>query len=135
MPAPVAPMSERCEMRLRTVTASVVVAFMTFLVRPATDADWPLSWPIIQEVAASQETFAMEAAPNARDMRASWMTQHPGRVVLASDDEGLVLGSTNMYAAPGLARRVRLVHGGGPGARDSRETHPVSPWGRRGRTR
>ncbi len=70
---------------------------MTFLVRPATDADWPSIWPIIQEVAASQDTFAMEAAPNERDMRLSWMTQPEGRAVVALDEEGLVLGTANMY--------------------------------------
>ena len=71
---------------------------MTFFVRPATDADWPLIWPIIQEVAASQETFAMEAAPTEPAMRASWMTRGPGRAVVAVDEERQVLGTANMYA-------------------------------------
>lgn len=71
---------------------------MTFLVRPTTDADWPLIWPIIQEVAAAQETFAMEAVPSEREMRVSWMTKPPGRSVVAFDKKGQVLGTANMYA-------------------------------------
>ncbi|GAA4685465.1 GNAT family N-acetyltransferase [Nocardioides nanhaiensis] len=71
---------------------------MTISVRPATDADWPCIWPIILEIAASQDTFAMEATPSECAMRASWMTQPPGRVVVAIDIVGQVLGTANMYA-------------------------------------
>ena len=71
---------------------------MTYLVRPATDADWSFIWPIIMEVAAAEETFAMEARPNETDMRAAWMVASPGRVVVATDDAGHVVGTANMYA-------------------------------------
>ena len=56
---------------------------MTFRVREATAEDWPSIWPIIQEVAAAEETFAMVADPDEDDMRAWWMTPPPGRVVVA----------------------------------------------------
>ena len=80
---------------------------MTFSVRPATDADWPMIWPIIQEVAASEESFAMEAAPNERVVRASWMTKHPGRRPRHPTEEGQVLGTANMYAnRPNQGARV-----------------------------
>ena len=71
---------------------------MTFRVRSADDTDWPSIWPIIREVAAAQETFAMEAAPSEQPVRAWWMTQHPGRVVVVDDGEGRVVGTANMYA-------------------------------------
>ena len=71
---------------------------MTFRVREATAEDWPSIWPIIQEVAAAEETFAMVADPDEDDMRASWMTPPPGRVVVAVDDQGVVAGTANMYA-------------------------------------
>lgn len=71
---------------------------MTYLVRQATDADWPSIWPIIQEVAATGETFAMETHPEETEMRSSWMTQAPGRVVVATDEAGQIVGTANMYA-------------------------------------
>jgi L-amino acid N-acyltransferase YncA len=68
------------------------------LVRAASDLDWPGIWPIITEVARTGETFAMEAAPNEASARADWMTAPPGRVVVACDPAGAVLGTANMYA-------------------------------------
>lgn len=70
---------------------------MTFALRPATDADWPAIWPIIREVAAAEDTFAMEATPDEPAMRRSWLTAPPGRVVVATDEAGHVVASANMY--------------------------------------
>lgn len=71
---------------------------MTCLVRTATDTDWPSIWPIIQEVAAAEETFAMAASPDEGVLRGEWMTPPPGRVVVATDRAGRVRGTANMYA-------------------------------------
>ncbi|MGH3498331.1 MAG: GNAT family N-acetyltransferase [Nocardioidaceae bacterium] len=71
---------------------------MTVTVREATEADWPAVWSIIQEIAGAGETFAMEAAPTEHEMRTEWMTRSPGRVIVATDDRGAVLGTANMYA-------------------------------------
>lgn len=71
---------------------------MKYLVRSATQADWPSIWAIIREVAAAEDTFAMEAAPDEGAIRSWWMTQPPGRVVVATSEQGEVLGTANMYA-------------------------------------
>lgn len=71
---------------------------MTFSVRAATTDDWVGIWPIIQEVAAAEETFAMDARPDEAETRDSWITPPPGRVVVAVDDRGQIVGTANMYA-------------------------------------
>lgn len=67
-------------------------------IRRATAGDWPAIWRILEEVAGVQETFAMEAVPDEGVMREEWMTPPPGRVVVAVDERGAVVGSANMYA-------------------------------------
>lgn len=52
----------------------------------------------MNEVAAAEETFAMDAQPDESEMRDAWMTPAPGRVVVAVDDQGHVVGTANMYA-------------------------------------
>lgn len=68
------------------------------VVRKAFGQDWPGIWPIIAEVARAGKTFAMEAAPDEATARAGWMRPPPGRVTVACDPDGAILGTTNMYA-------------------------------------
>jgi L-amino acid N-acyltransferase YncA len=68
------------------------------IVQEAAEANWSAIWAIIQEVAAAGETFAMEPAPFEHEMRTQWMTQSPGRITVAIDETGTVLGTANMYA-------------------------------------
>ncbi|NLS10771.1 GNAT family N-acetyltransferase [Nesterenkonia sp. MY13] len=70
---------------------------MALTVRAATAADWTAIWQIIQEVAAAGETFAMEVSPSEDQMRREWLTPSAGRVVVATDESGEVLGTANMY--------------------------------------
>lgn len=67
-------------------------------VRAASDEDWPAIWPVIAEVARAGETFAMDATPDEATARADWMTRPPGRVTVACDADGAILGTANMYA-------------------------------------
>ena len=67
-------------------------------VRVASDGDWPGIWPIIAEVAGAEETFAMDPTTDEATARAEWMTPLPGRVTVACDPDGAILGSANMYA-------------------------------------
>lgn len=68
------------------------------MVREVTDDDWAAIWPIVREVAEAEETFAMEPLPEETDTRVAWMTPPPGRAVVATDSNGTVLGTANMYA-------------------------------------
>ncbi len=67
-------------------------------VRSATATDWPAVWSVIQQVAADGTTFAMDRRPEEQVARAAWMTAEPGRMVVATDRAGSVLGTANMYA-------------------------------------
>lgn len=67
-------------------------------IRPAEDKDWPELWEIIREVAAAGETFAMDSSPAEEDAHHDWMTPPPGRVVVAVDGHGTIVGTANMYA-------------------------------------
>lgn len=64
----------------------------------ASGQDWPGIWPIIAEVARAGETFAMDATPDEETAHAGWMTPPPGRVTVACDPDGAILGTANMYA-------------------------------------
>lgn len=68
------------------------------IVRAARADDWPEIWRILRDVAAAQETFAMDAEPEHDAMRKEWMIAAPGHVIVAVDADGSVLGSANMYA-------------------------------------
>jgi GNAT superfamily N-acetyltransferase len=71
---------------------------LTLVVRDATRADWPGIWPLVRDVAREGETFAYDPALTEEDARRDWMTPPPGRVVVAVDDHGAVVGVSNMYA-------------------------------------
>ena len=68
------------------------------VVREALSQDWSGIWLIIAEVARAGETFAMEANPGEENARSDWMTPPPGRVIVACDPDGAILGTANMYA-------------------------------------
>lgn len=71
---------------------------MSVVDRPAAQGDWPSIWAIVQEVAAAGKAFAMDPAPSETGMRDAWLTPPPGRVVVAEDQAGRVLGTANAYA-------------------------------------
>lgn len=68
-----------------------------FSIRPAHDSDRGDLWNIIREVAATAETMPLPKAPDEEEALSGWMTQPPGRVVVA-DSAGTVVGTANMYA-------------------------------------
>ncbi|MGN6413614.1 N-acetyltransferase family protein [Flexivirga sp.] len=66
-------------------------------VRTATEADWPVIWPIVREVLAAGETYTFPAAMNEAEAREMWLEEPPGCTVVAVDDvDGTVLGSAHM---------------------------------------
>src|SRR4051794_5561024 len=73
-------------------------------IREATPADWPAIWPIFRAVVAAQDSFVYDPSPTEDDARATWMERPPGRVVVATDGDGRVLGTAKMgpnHAGPG----------------------------------
>ncbi len=68
---------------------------MTVQIRPATSADWPRIWPILEAVVREGETYAYPTDLTSRQARDLWMERPPGATVVAEDD-GEVLGTAKM---------------------------------------
>ncbi|WP_130797774.1 GNAT family N-acetyltransferase [Streptomyces otsuchiensis] len=71
------------------------------LIREATIEDWPAVWPFLQRIVAAGETFTYDTDTPEPEARSLWMVPAPGRVTVAVDDEGTVLGSAKMYRNQG----------------------------------
>lgn len=65
------------------------------VIRNFEEADWPRVWPIIQEIARAQDTFAYDPAMTAEQARNVWILSPPGQTVVATED-GTVLGTAKM---------------------------------------
>ena len=64
-------------------------------VRPATDADWPSIWPIIEAVVRAGETYTWPRDLTESAARGIWMQSPPGVTLVAVDDDQ-VLGSVKI---------------------------------------
>ncbi len=63
--------------------------------RVATNADWPLIWPIFDETVGEGETYAFPMDLTEADARPWWMAEPPGRTVVLERD-GVILGTAKM---------------------------------------
>lgn len=86
------------------------------LIRAAGPEDWDAIWPIFRRIVAAGETYAYDRDMSEAEARRIWMVTPPGRAVVATDSDGTVLGSANMY-------RNR----GGPGAHVASASFMVDP--------
>lgn len=64
-------------------------------VRPATDADWPAIWPIVEAVLRAGETYTYPRDLTEPAAKAIWMQTPPG-VTLVAVDGDQVLGSATI---------------------------------------
>ncbi len=71
------------------------------LIREATADDWPAIWPFLHEIVAAGETYPYDRDLTEEQSREIWMIPPPGRVVVAVDDDGTVLGTAKMHANRG----------------------------------
>ena len=85
-------------------------------VRDAVASDWEQIWPFFRQITNAGETFAYDRDIDEADAGQMWMVRAPGRVTVAIDDGGAVIGSANMY-------RNR----GGPGAHIASASFMVDP--------
>lgn len=60
--------------------------------RQASEEDWPLIWPIFQQVVAAGDTYAYDPATGYEQGRATWLETAPGQTWLVSVGD-TVLGS------------------------------------------
>jgi L-amino acid N-acyltransferase YncA len=91
------------------------------VVRDARPDDWPAIWPIFHAIVSAGETYSYDREMDEQRARSTWMVAPPGRVSVAVDDDGAILGSSSMYA-----------NRGGPGAHVASASFMVDP-GRHGR--
>jgi L-amino acid N-acyltransferase YncA len=76
-------------------------------IRDARTEDWSAIWPFFHEIVAARETYAYDPDMDEAEARKLWMIEPPGRTVVATDSDGAVLGTANMYAnRPGPGSHV-----------------------------
>jgi L-amino acid N-acyltransferase YncA len=86
------------------------------VIRDARADDWAAIWPFFREIVATGETYTLDrdiAEPHAR---ALWMLDPPGRTVVATDDDGTVVGTAKVNP-----------NQGGPGAHVANASFMVDP--------
>jgi L-amino acid N-acyltransferase YncA len=77
------------------------------LIRDATREDWDAIWPFFHTIVAARETYAYDPDIDEAEGERMWMIGPPGRTVVATDPDGTVLGTANMYAnRPGPGAHV-----------------------------
>ena len=64
-------------------------------IRPATDQDWPLIYPLYAAIMAEGKTYAFPEHQTLDEARPWWMEQLPGQTVVAISD-GVIVGSAKM---------------------------------------
>ncbi|MEV4557997.1 GNAT family N-acetyltransferase [Kitasatospora sp. NPDC049285] len=65
-------------------------------IRTATAADWPAVWPFFHRITAAGETFTYPADLTADTARDWWMLPAPHRTVVATLDDGTLVGTAKM---------------------------------------
>jgi L-amino acid N-acyltransferase YncA len=79
----------------------------SILIRDATPEDWEAIWPFFHSIIAARETYAYDPDMDEAEGRRAWMIGPPGRTVVATDTDGTVLATANMYAnRPGPGAHV-----------------------------
>jgi len=66
---------------------------MSLHFRPATEADWPRLWPILQEIVQAEQTYTYDPAMDSETGRRTWLPGPPDQAWLVTDSDGTVLGS------------------------------------------
>ena len=70
-------------------------------IRDAAAEDWTAIWPFFHQIVSAGETYGYDTAMTEEQGRQIWMTGPPARTVVATDGDGTVLGTANMYANRG----------------------------------
>jgi L-amino acid N-acyltransferase YncA len=67
------------------------------LIRDAHADDWAGIWPFLAEIVAAGETYCWPADTSEAHARAWWMGKPGGRVFVAVEDDGTVLGTAEAH--------------------------------------
>ncbi|MFZ0325492.1 MAG: GNAT family N-acetyltransferase, partial [Actinomycetes bacterium] len=66
------------------------------IIRSAVDDDWPSIWPFFAAIVEAGETYAYPGGLTEESARPIWLEAPPGVTVVATDEDGTVLGSAKM---------------------------------------
>lgn len=66
-------------------------------VRPAVPEDWAAIWPFLSRIVADAQTYCWPPDTTEADARTWWMQKPGGRVWVAVDDDGKVVGTAEMH--------------------------------------
>ena len=67
------------------------------LIRDATAEDWGQIWPFLRQIVTAGETYAYDPDMDEWTARGLWLAGPPVRSVVAVQEDGMVLGTANMY--------------------------------------
>jgi L-amino acid N-acyltransferase YncA len=77
------------------------------VIRDARAEDWEAILPFFRQIVAAGETYAYDLELTEAEGRRMWMPGPPARTVVATDPDGRVLATANMYAnRPGPGSHV-----------------------------
>jgi L-amino acid N-acyltransferase YncA len=66
-------------------------------IRDATPGDWPQIWPFLREIVAAGETYCWPTDTTEDAAKARWMAKPGGRVFVAVDEVGTVVGTAELH--------------------------------------
>lgn len=75
-------------------------------VRPATEADWPAIWPIVEAVVRAGETYTWPRDLTETTARTIWMQTPPGLTLVAVDGDQVLGSATIKPNQPGPGSHV-----------------------------
>ncbi len=67
------------------------------LIRPTTADDWSAIWPFLARIVAAGDTYCWPRDTGEEAARRWWMGKPGGRVYVAVDDDGTVLGTAELH--------------------------------------
>jgi GNAT superfamily N-acetyltransferase len=67
------------------------------LIRDATPEEWPAIWRVLREAIVAGETLTADPGATPERIRAGWMDKRGGRVFVAVDGDGTIVGSADVY--------------------------------------
>ena len=101
----------------RVKAATTPPSSADYSIRPATDADWPGMWAVLEPVIRSGETFTWDRDTTEADARVRWFKDAPGQAFVAVTADDGVIGTGELHPNQGgggshVANAGYMVHSG-----------------------
>ncbi|HEV7951520.1 MAG TPA: GNAT family N-acetyltransferase, partial [Glaciihabitans sp.] len=66
-------------------------------IRDAHEGDWPQIWPFLREIVGAGDTYCWPVDTTEDAARTWWMSKPGGRVFVAEDADGTIVGTAEMH--------------------------------------